>query len=209
MQRTIDTHSQEHGHECSHRLGPVIRRRQQRGMEGQHQIQHGHGPVQDAPGAVGEFFPERDHKHQQQGIEGPFPHVFCQVAQNLQKSHEFFLWQAAFTADRGLEDIARHFDQPMQRSKGDGQNAGPLVRAIDAVHAPERDFEPGGPGGQVHGQRHHGNRQQTAEVQRFLACDPQGVGACRRGGAGEIQAPGKGHQRHQATEQCFHGEELR
>ncbi|KFB71731.1 MAG: hypothetical protein AW09_003112 [Candidatus Accumulibacter phosphatis] len=172
MNCPIHAHHQQRGEQPARRLCPVISGREQRGMEGEHQVKHRHGTVQETPGAIGELFPQRDHQHCQQRIDRPFAHVFGQIAQDFEQADEFFLRQAALATDCRFEDVTRQLDQPVHRGKGDGQDAGPLVRAVDPIHAAQRGFQPGRPGRQQHAQRHQGNRQQAAQIERFLAGDP-------------------------------------
>ena len=156
----------------AHRLRPVVDGRQQQRMEGQHQVEHRHGPVQEAPGPVGKALPQGQHQHRQHGVDGPFAHVLGELAQHFQQAGVLLLRQASFAADHGLQDVVRHLDQPVHGGEADGEDARPLVRAIDAIQAAQRPFEPGRPGGQHHRQRHQGDRQQAAQVQAFLADDP-------------------------------------
>jgi hypothetical protein len=168
----IDACGEQHGEQPARRLRPVIFWRQQHGVKSQHQVEHRHGAVQEAPGAVGKFLPQRDHQHDQHGIDGPFAHVLGQIAQDFQQAGVLLFGQAAFAADGRFDGATGQFDQPVQRGESDGENAGPFVRAVDAIHAAQRCLQPRRARGQQHHQRHQRNRQQAAQIDGFPTRNP-------------------------------------
>ena len=141
-------------------------------MESQQQVDHRHRAVQEAPRAIGKTLPQRDRQQHQQDVETPFTEILGQVLHAVEQAGGLFLRQATGATDGRFEDVVGHLDQPVHDRETAAQDARPLVRAINAVHAAERRFQPGRARRQVHRQRHQADRQQTAQVHRFLTGKP-------------------------------------
>ena len=163
-------------------------------MEHQHQVKHRHDAVHVAPEVVGEAAQQGDDDHGQQQVECPLAHRLGRFAQAGEQPVGADLGQAPGEADQGFDQGKGFFDSPVRGAENDGKDAGPLVQAVDAIHAAERRFEPGRAGRQNHDQRHQSHRQNAAEVKPVLAGDPQRAGAFRESRGQEGVQPGSAEQ---------------
>ena len=53
-------------------------------MKGEDEIDHRHGPVQEAPRAIWEALPERECEQSQQDVEAPFAEILGQILQAVE-----------------------------------------------------------------------------------------------------------------------------
>ena len=107
-------------------------------------------------------------------------------------------------ADQRADKAGAFVEAPVEDGENDGQDAGPFMQAVDAVHAAERRFEPARARCQHHDQRHQRHRQDATEVESLLADEPQRRGALRDGGGQEGLQPG-GAEQGQQTGECGGG----
>jgi len=173
-------------------------------MEGQHQVERWHGAMHVAPPVVGETLPERQHENGESGVERPFAHVLGELAQLRIQAVVLGLGQPASLADERLDDVAAQLDEPVGGAEADGEDAGPLVQAIDAVHAAQRLFQPGRAHGEQHGERHQRERGQAGQIKALATRDPGQCGLRRINGGGERAVPDGGDEGEQQNEDDGH-----
>ena len=190
----------EQGTEGCH---PVAGWRQDEAVEGQEQVNHRQDAVDVPPEVVGKAPPEGDGDHRQQEIKAPFAEVLGRVVQQAGE-FAFRLAQPPGPADERADKARAFVEAPVEDGENDGQDAGPFMQAVDAVHAAKRRFEPARAGCQHHDQRHQRHRQDATEVESLLADEPQRRGPLRDGGGQEGLQPG-GAEQGQQTGECGGG----
>ena len=116
-------------------MQPVMRRGEDDAMKDQHQVEDRHETMHVTPQMVRETPPERDEHHRQYQVERPFAHGFGGFAQCREQPVVTYFGQPSGHADQPLDERERLFEPPVCRAEQDGQDACPLVQAVDAVHS--------------------------------------------------------------------------
>ena len=174
-------HQRAQAHQHTRRLLPPSGRREHHSMEGQHQVHHGQQLVQVAPHVVRKPLPQRDDQHGREEPHGPFPHLLGQVAEGVQppirarRAH-----RAAYPVS---QQAARQLQPVVQQRQHNRADTRPLVQAVALVQATERLFQPRGPHGQHHDQRHQRPGCHPGEQDQLVTPPPDIAprGRCRLG----------------------------